>query len=125
MRIIVLIKNLYITGVKTKKVLLKNGRRRPIKPKLRNNIALFHSRDFSDVEDSPQGLKIIERLVSDAGIHAAAEAQAAGLPLVFSRSNKIIRRHIDGTEEVLTTTSAENPFYISYNKGTVLHARKK
>jgi hypothetical protein len=66
-----------------------------------------------------------QRYLDPLKLNAAAETQAAGLPLVFSRSNKIILHHINGTEEVLATTPADNPFYISYKKGTILHARKK
>lgn len=100
-------------------------RRRLGKIKGDRNVTLFHSRDFSDVEDSPQGIHFIRQLISNAGVNAATEAQAAGLPLVFGRSHTIIRRQSNGNEDVLVTSPAESPFYVYYKKGTVLHARKK
>jgi hypothetical protein len=38
-----------------------------------------------------------------AGKQAVARLQAKGIPVTFARGNRIIKRHADGTEEVLGT----------------------
>lgn len=69
--------------------------------------AKIGSRDFSDAEDHPDFLDLLQKLGRITGLKAAAEAKAAGLRQVFARDNKIIRLYPDGSEEVLTTAEEE------------------
>lgn len=83
-------------------------------------------RDFSEIEDSQHAFEIIRRIAADAGKSAAAEARAAGLPLIFERNNQIIRLYSDGKKEIVSRKPpVGNQFYFFYKPGTVLHLLKK
>ena len=86
----------------------------------------FISDNFSDVEDNPKAFKIIRAIAGKAGQNARAEAKAAGLSLVFSRDNKVIRVMADGSETIVKTKPTyAREFYIKSKPSTVLHAVKK
>jgi hypothetical protein len=84
------------------------------------------SSDFSDIENSPSGIDEIQKLASQAGLAAASEARAVGIPRVYARGNEIIREYADGHIEVLVPTKGhtERTFF-RHLKYKILHARKK
>jgi hypothetical protein len=87
---------------------------------------LSHTSDFSDIENSPEGIDEIQKLVSQAGLAAASEAKAVGIPRVFARDNKIIREYPDGRIEVLAPSIGPNEVtYYRRLKSDILHVRKK
>lgn len=87
---------------------------------------LSHTSDFSDVENSPEGIDEIQKLVSQAGLAAASEAKAVGIPRVFARDNKIIREYPDGRIEVLAPSiGPKEVTYYRRLKSDILHVRKK
>lgn len=82
--------------------------------------------DFSDIENSPAGINEIQKLVSQAGLAAASEARAVGIPKVFARGNEIIREFADGHIEVIIPTEGHTErTYFRRLKPRILHARKK
>jgi hypothetical protein len=80
--------------------------------------------DFYDIENSPSGINEIQNLARQAGLAAASEAKAIGIPKVFARGNEIIREYADGHIEVLVEGTAERTFFRRLNF-EILHARKK
>jgi len=90
----------------------------------RAKINLSQTSDFSDIENSPSGINEIQKLASQAGLAAASEAKAVGIPKVFARGNEIIREYVDGHIEVLVEGTAEKTFFRRL-KSEILHARKK
>jgi|SRR6186713_499849 len=89
-------------------------------------IDLSQISDFSDIENNPAGINEIQKLVSQAGLAAASEARAVGIPKVFARGNEIIREFADGHIEVIIPRKqhTENT-YFRHLKPRILHARKK
>jgi len=86
--------------------------------------SLLQTSDFSDIENSPSGVNEIQKLASQAGIAAASEAKAVGIPKVFARDNEIIREYANGHIEILAEGTTERAFF-RRSKFEVLHARKK
>jgi hypothetical protein len=80
--------------------------------------------DLSEIEDSPDGFEIISRIAVVACQNAAAEARAAGWPLIFVRANQLIRQDSGGKETVLKAgREGGNPFYYEYEPGIVLNPK--
>lgn len=94
----------------------------PHTPDLLSYDDLIQSRDFSDVEDSPLFLEVLKRLGANAVKNAAAEARAAGLPLVYATEDAIILSYADGRKEILSTAEVGNvsggKFYVQYPSST-------
>jgi hypothetical protein len=92
----------------------------------KKNYRILRTSNFSDIESSPVGKKIIRKLVAEAGRAAASEAKAIGLPRVFARGNAIIREYSDGRNEVIARRqSSRGEGYFIRKKLGVLHARAK
>jgi len=88
--------------------------------------SLLQTSDFSDIENSPSGINEIQKLASQAGLAAASEAKAVGIPKVFARGNEIIREYTDGHIEILVPSEGRKErIYFRRLKSGVLHARKK
>jgi hypothetical protein len=82
--------------------------------------------NFSDVENNPHGIEEIQRLVSEAGLAAASEAKAVGMPKIFARDNVIIREYVDGRTEIVESPYLRsNKSYFLHKKLGILHARHK
>ena len=89
-------------------------------------IDLSQISDFSDIENNPAGINEIQKLVSQAGLAAASEARAVGIPIGFARGNEIIREFPDGHTEVIVPTEGHRErTYFRRLKPRILHARKK
>ena len=80
--------------------------------------------DFSDIENSPKRGDEIQKLVGEAGLAAASEAKAIGLPKVFARNNEIIREYPNGHIEIVVEGNTGRTFFRHLKPG-ILHARKK
>jgi len=92
----------------------------------RKNYPDLRTFNFSDIESSSEGKKIIRKLVAEAGRAAASEAKAIGLPKVFARGNTIIREYPDGRNEIIARReSSRGEGYFIRKKLGVLHARAK
>jgi len=82
--------------------------------------------DFSDIENNPAGINEIQKLVSQAGLAAASEARAVGIPKIFARGNEIIREFADGHIEIIVPAEGHTErSYFRHLKPRILHARKK
>ncbi len=104
----------------------KEGAFRRYKGKDRIRISLLQTSDFSDIENSPSGINEIQKLASQAGLAAASEARAVGIPKVFARGNEIIKEYTDGHIEVLVPSELHKErIYFRYLNSGILHARKK
>lgn len=92
----------------------------------RKQIDLSQISDFSDIENNAAGINEIQKLVGQAGLAAASEARAVGIPKVFARGNEIIREFADGHIEIIISTErpAERTYFRCLKPG-ILHARKK
>lgn len=86
--------------------------------------ALSIASDFSDVENSPERGDEIQKLVGQAGLAAASEAKAIGIPRVYAQNNKIIREYPNGHIEILAEGNTEKE-YFRHLKSGVLYARQK
>ena len=80
--------------------------------------------DFSDVENIPDVGDEIQKLVGQAGLAAASEAKAVGIPKVFARDNQIVKEFEDGRIEIIVEGNADKT-YFRHLKYKILHARKK
>lgn len=89
-----------------------------------NKANLSQASDFSEIENSPFGGDEIQKMASEAGLAAASEAKALGIPKVFARGNKIIREYADGHIEVLVEGDTERTYFRRL-KSEIIHARKK
>jgi hypothetical protein len=82
--------------------------------------------NFSDVENNPNGIEEIQRLVSEAGLAAASEAKAVGMSKIFVRDNVIMREYADGRVEIVESPHLRsNRSYFLHKKFGILHARHK
>ena len=80
--------------------------------------------DFSDVENTPDVGDEIQKLVGQAGLAAASEAKAVGIPRVYARNNQIVKEFEDGRIEVIIEGTAEKT-YFRHLQYKILHARRK
>jgi hypothetical protein len=80
--------------------------------------------DFSDIENIPDGGDEIQKLVGPAGLAAASEARAIGIPKVFARDNQIVKEFGDGRIEIIVEGNAEKTYFRQL-KYKILHARRK
>ena len=81
--------------------------------------------DFSAVEDNPNAIKIIRKIVARAGKAAAAEAMAAGLPRLIVKDNEILKVFPDGKQIVVKGKKPiGGKYFIKYKTSTVFHATK-
>ncbi|HET6255030.1 MAG TPA: hypothetical protein VFE32_13195 [Puia sp.] len=91
-----------------------------------NKFKALKTSNFSDVENNPNGIEEIQRLVSEAGLAAASEAKAVGMPRVFARGNLIMREFADGRTEIVASPHLRsNKSYFLHKKLGILHARHK
>ncbi|HEV2481545.1 MAG TPA: hypothetical protein VGS79_17865 [Puia sp.] len=80
--------------------------------------------DFSEIENTPNGGDEIQKLVGQAGLAAASEARAIGIPRVFARNNQIVKEFGDGHIEIIVEGSTEKAYFMHLNY-RILHARNK
>ena len=77
--------------------------------------------DFSEIENIPNGSDEIQNLVGQAGLAAASEAKAVGIPKVFARDNQIVQQFEDGHVVIIAEGSAEKAYFRHLNF-QILHA---
>ncbi len=79
--------------------------------------------DFSDVENTPDVGDEIQKLVGQAGLSAASEAKAIGIPKVYARNNQIVKEFEDGRIEVIVEGTERT--YFRHLQYKILHVRRK
>jgi hypothetical protein len=80
--------------------------------------------DFSDIENIPDVGDEIQKLVGQAGLAAASEAKAIGIPRVYARNNQIVKEFENGQIEIIAEGTTEKA-YFRHLKYKILHARSK
>ena len=80
--------------------------------------------DFTDVENTPDAGDEIQKLVSQAGVAAASEARAIGIPKVFARDNQIVKEFRDGRVVIIIEGTVEKTYFRHFNYG-IRNARGK
>jgi hypothetical protein len=92
----------------------------------RKSYRIVNPENFSEIESSPTGIKVIRKLVAEAGRDAASQARAVGIPRVFARGNQLFEEFPDGRTEIVPSQFKKTKEgYFLYKKLGTLHARKK
>lgn len=83
------------------------------------------ARDFSAIEDNRHSFRLIHKLATNAGHHAAAEAKARDLGTAYLLGNQLVKVFAKGETLAITPKFTRTSFYVKYKLGTILHAVKK
>lgn len=81
---------------------------------------------FSEIEDASNAYNIIQEIVFNAGLNAAAEAKAAGLPLTYaSGTRELVKVSPSGERIKISPIIGRSSFYIKYQPSSFFYAVRK